>query len=156
MLFKSLQKQDDKHLILNRIVLILIVMGIFIFFGILWLLSILVWDYFLPITLILLVYFFIKFFYFGALFRSFSYMMNEDGLYVNRGVFWRKKIVVSRNRVQHIDVIQGPLERKYGLATLIVHTAGTRNSSVKVYGVLYEKAEQMRDSLLFKEGNDGV
>ena len=149
-------KQEENYLELNRISLTLIVMAVFSLFSILFLFSLLEWIYFSLIAIVLLVYYVIKFFYLGASFKHFSYKMDEEGLYINKGVFWRKKIVVSRNRVQHTDVTQGPLDRKYNLATLVVHTAGTRNASVKVNGILQEEAERMRSSLSFKEGNDGV
>ena len=96
------------------------------------------------------------FLYQGAEYKHFSYAMNDYGLYINRGVFWRRKIIVPRNRVQHTDVTQGPLERKFDLAELIVHTAGTRNASVKLPGVLHEDAEKLRESLSFEESNDAV
>jgi len=91
-----------------------------------------------------------------AAFKRFSYAMDDYGLYINSGVIWQKKIIVPRNRVQHTDVSQGPLERKYKLAELTVHTAGTRNASVKLPGIKYNLAEQLRESLAFEESNDAV
>ena len=54
-----------------------------------------------------------------------SYRVDEQGIEMRRGVYWRVVINVPRSRVQHIDVSQGPIERRYGLGTLIVYTAGT-------------------------------
>ncbi len=94
------------------------------------------------------------FIYTGAAHRRFKYTMNEHGLFIHRGVFWRRKIVVPRNRVQHTDVTQGPLERKFDLAELVVHTAGTRNASVKLPGIYHKDAEALRESLSFEESDD--
>lgn len=73
--------------------------------------------------------------------------MGTDRLRVVRGYWWRSDAVVPFGRVQHLDVQQGPLERIYGLATLILHTAGTHNASVPLAGLLREDAEEMRETI---------
>jgi uncharacterized protein len=50
-------------------------------------------------------------------------------------------------RVQHIDVHRGPLERFYGLATLVLHTAGNHNASVALPGLAHEDALAMREEI---------
>ena len=150
----ELKKQEPEHLTLNRIVLTivfviisLIILGFFI-------LTPMPLLYYAYINLGVWTFYTLLFFYIGAAYRHFSYAMNEHGLYINRGVFWRKKIVVPRNRVQHTDVTQGPLERKFELSELIVHTAGTRNASVRLPGILFKDAEILRESLSFEESDD--
>ncbi|WP_251358502.1 PH domain-containing protein [Kangiella sp. TOML190] len=81
---------------------------------------------------------------------------SEEGLYLQRGVFWRKRILVPQNRVQHTDVAQGPLDRKYHLGKLVVHTAGTRDASVTLSGVELEVANELRDRLIDSEQTDAV
>jgi len=76
------------------------------------------------------------------------------GLDLWRGVFWRRVISVPRSRVQHTDVTQGPLQRKYGLATLTVHTAGTEHAKVEVAGLSHATALAVRDYLLCREDDD--
>ena len=71
--------------------------------------------------------------------------MSEDELHVQRGLWTRERTVVPFGRVQHIDVTQGPLERRFGIGTLILHTAGTRGSAVQLPGLAFEQAGQMRD-----------
>ncbi len=48
-------------------------------------------------------------------------------------------------RVQHIDVAQGPIERQFGVARLILHTAGTRSSAVGLPGLDTGEAGRIRD-----------
>ena len=57
-------------------------------------------------------------------------------------------------RVQHIDLAQGPIERRYGLARLILHTAGTRGASIPLPGLAREEAEAMRDRIRAKIRED--
>ena len=59
-------------------------------------------------------------------YRYVSYRVDADGLEIRSGVYFRAVTTVPKSRVQHTDVSQGPLQRRYGLATLTVHTAGTK------------------------------
>ena len=50
--------------------------------------------------------------------------------------------------MQHIDLNRGPLDRRFGLATLKVYTAGTKLASVSVDGLPEARAAQLRDALV--------
>jgi len=76
-----------------------------------------------------------------------GYQLGADRLRVVRGLLFRRDTVVPFGRVQHIDVHQGPLERGYGLATLVLHTAGTHNSSVTLPGLSHADAAAMREEI---------
>ena len=80
--------------------------------------------------------------------RYVRYRLDQVGLEIRRGILWRAVISVPRSRVQHTDVNQGPIERRFGLATLVVHTAGTQSSSVQLGGLARETAFAIRDELL--------
>src|SRR5690349_8902006 len=67
--------------------------------------------------------------------RHASYKVDDDGIEIRRGVFWRTVINVPRSRVQHTDVAQGPLERSFGLGTLVIYTAGTDHAKVDLAGL---------------------
>ncbi len=85
-----------------------------------------------------------------------SYRLDADGLEIRRGVVWREVINVPRTRVQHTDVLQGPIERNYGLSTLMVHTAGAEHARVALSGLSREDALALRDQLLPRDGRDAV
>jgi membrane protein YdbS with pleckstrin-like domain len=85
-----------------------------------------------------------------------GYQMGDDRLRVVRGLMWRKDTVVPFGRVQHIDVERGPIERRYGLATLVVHTAGTHNASVSLPGIGEDDALRMREAIREKIRRDTV
>jgi uncharacterized protein len=74
--------------------------------------------------------------------------LDDDGLRVRRGRYWRREILIPRARVQHLDVERGPIERRYGLATLIVHTAGTRLQALRQPGFDEATAARLRDALV--------
>ena len=81
-------------------------------------------------------------------YRFASYRIDGDGLEILRGVYWRTITSIPRSRVQHTDVSQGPLERRYGLGTLVVYTAGTQHSQVKLPGLDFTVARRIRAHLL--------
>src|SRR5690606_7037008 len=76
-----------------------------------------------------------------------GYQMGADRLRVVRGLIFRSDTVVPFGRVQHIDVQQGPIERLYGLGTLVLHTAGNHNASVSLPGLAHADALAMRDDI---------
>lgn len=73
------------------------------------------------------------------------YRLTERLLQVVRGWLFHVDTVVPLVRVQHIDVTRGPLEKMFGVATLVVHTAGTHNSIVTLPGLAPGRAAQIRD-----------
>ena len=152
----NLKKQEHSYLKLNRVILSVVFIIITIIVTTATLIKGIYILYIVAAIGIIWTIFTLIFLYQTAAFKHFSYAMNEYGLYINRGVFWRRKIIVPKNRVQHTDVSQGPLERRHGLSELIVHTAGTRNASVKLPGILQMNAENLRESLSFEESNDAV
>ena len=84
------------------------------------------------------------------------YRLDRDGLQIARGIYWRSVTHVPRTRVQHTDVSQGPIERKYGLGTLIVYTAGTDHARIALPGLAFDTAAALRDELRTDRGHDDV
>ena len=80
------------------------------------------------------------------------YRLDEEGLEIHRGIWWRSEIRVLRSRVQHTDLQRGPLDRRLGLADLDLHTAGSKNATVKLPGLDVDRAIALRDALL--QGHD--
>ena len=89
-------------------------------------------------------------------YRYASYIVDASGMEIREGVVWRTVTNVPRSRVQHTDVSQGPLERRFGIATLVIHTAGTDAAVVSLHGLTHETALAIRDHLLPREGPDAV
>lgn len=83
-----------------------------------------------------------------AAYRHAAIALGDLGLEYRRGVWWRKTTIIPRSRVQHTDVSQGPVMRRFGLGKLVVHTAGTRNAVVEIQGLGFDEAERIRDRLL--------
>jgi len=88
--------------------------------------------------------------------RHAAYRVDASGIEIRQGVVWRSVVSVARSRVQHTDVSQGPLERRYGLARLLIYTAGTDSAEVALPGLDHALALRIRDHLLAGGGDDAV
>ena len=82
--------------------------------------------------------------------------LDGQGIEIARGVICRSIVHVPVSRVQHTDVSQGPLQRRYGLGTLTIYTAGTEYARVNLHGLAHARALAIRDLLLPRRSDDGV
>ncbi len=78
--------------------------------------------------------------------RAWAYCERDDDLLVRRGVLIARLSVIPYCRMQFIDVIAGPIERAFGLATVRMHTAAA-SSDGRIPGLPSEEAARLRDHL---------
>ncbi len=78
--------------------------------------------------------------------QAWGYAEREDDLLVTHGVLFRKLTVVPYGRMQFVDVGSGPLERRFGLATVQLHTASPA-SDARIPGLPPDEAARLRDRL---------
>jgi membrane protein YdbS with pleckstrin-like domain len=90
----------------------------------------------------------------GARWRAWSYRVGEIDLRIMRGVLWRTESVVLHARIQHVDTRQGPVERMFGLASVVVYTAGSVGAQVGIPGLVAADAEALRDRLAALSGSE--
>ncbi len=91
-----------------------------------------------------------------AYFRRLRFGIDGSGIAIERGIFWRSRIAVPRARIQHTDVSQGPLQRRFGVGTLKLYTAGSRYTKIELPGLAHAEALALRDALLAESGGSGV
>lgn len=83
----------------------------------------------------------------GARLRYQRWQLDEDGLSLRQGRLWWRETRVPASRVQHVDLRHGPLERRFRLATLVVHTAAAHLGGITVHGLDQADAQHLRDAL---------
>jgi membrane protein YdbS with pleckstrin-like domain len=95
-----------------------------------------------------------------ARFDRWRYEIQEDALYLERGVITEVETAVPFVRVQHVDTQRGPVARLLGIASVVVYTAGSRGADVTVPGLTPDQAETLRNRLrelaVESEPDDGV
>lgn len=77
-----------------------------------------------------------------------GYAIRSRDILYRSGVLWRSVAAIPFNRVQHVETAHTPLDRRFRLATLKLHTAGGAGGDLKIHGMPAEVAERMRVFLL--------
>lgn len=80
-------------------------------------------------------------------YRRWRFELQDDALYLERGVVTHVRTVVPFVRVQHVDTQRGPLERALGLSSVVVYTAGSRSADVTVPGLTTDRADRLQARL---------
>jgi membrane protein YdbS with pleckstrin-like domain len=82
----------------------------------------------------------------GRNYASWGYAERAEDLLVTRGVLFRRLVVVPYGRMQLVDVTAGPVERRFQIATVHLHTAAA-GTDAKIRGLTATEAGRLRDRL---------
>lgn len=98
------------------------------------------------LVLLILVGVWISLFY-----NTIIYRINSSEIVWRRGVWFKNTGIVPFNRITNIDIIQGPVSRYFGIASLKVQTAGysgpnQRSSEIRLDGI--ERFEDLREFIM--------
>jgi membrane protein YdbS with pleckstrin-like domain len=78
--------------------------------------------------------------------RAIGYAERDDDLLIRHGIMFRQLVVVPYGRMQMVDVTAGPVERRFGIATLRLHTASA-GTDASIRGLPPDEAARLRDRL---------
>ena len=73
----------------------------------------------------------------------------HDIMYIN-GLIWRSTTIIPFNRIQHIEVVRGPVERFLDLSSLKIFSAGGLSSDLSISGLTSQRAEAIKQLILDK------
>ncbi len=90
------------------------------------------------------------------LYSSWGYRIDARTLETRSGRIFQRVRLLPLSRLQHVDIERGPLERMFGLAALVLHTAGTRSANIRIPGLEAAEAMRLRDHLIEIGGDDAV
>ena len=102
------------------------------------------WSFWISIGAIsvLVVYVYFVVFLFPSLrWKRWRYEVRDQEIELQHGIFIIKRTLVPMVRVQHVDTVQGPILRKYDLATVTISTAATIH---EIPALEMAEAEEMR------------
>lgn len=77
-----------------------------------------------------------------------AYARSPEAVLLRRGALWRSTRAVPLNRIQHVEVRQGALERLLGLAHLVLYTAGSSGADLSIPGLQLATAETVKNELI--------
>ena len=89
-------------------------------------------------------------------YASISYALTDNEIVVHKGVWWKKKGYVPYNRITNVNIVQGPISRRFQLGTVLIQTAGFsgaaggaggfRPAEAVVFGV--KNFEEIKDKVM--------
>lgn len=88
------------------------------------------------------------------MYRRWRYEIRERDLYLSRGAIFYKRVLVPFDRIQFVETQHGPLDRAFGLAQVVVYTAGGKAATVP--GLREDEAEGLREELSRVAGTETV
>ncbi|HJC28374.1 MAG TPA: PH domain-containing protein [Candidatus Dietzia intestinipullorum] len=77
----------------------------------------------------------------------------DQAIYSRSGLFWEEWRAAPLSRVQTVDKTRGPLQRLFGLATVVVTTASSKGA-VRISALDADAAEEMVDRLTLLAEDD--
>lgn len=80
-------------------------------------------------------------------FRKKGFAIRERDITYRSGIIFHRITTVPLTRVQHSEVIQGPLARMFDLASVRIYTAGGSNSDLSIPGIKEKEANRIREFL---------
>jgi len=83
-------------------------------------------------------------------FANKSYALREKDLVYRSGWLWKQMTTAPFNRVQHVSIDQGPIERHYNLAKLKIFTAGGAASDLTIPGLDPTTANDLKEFIVKK------
>lgn len=83
-------------------------------------------------------------------FRKRSYALRDKDLTYKKGWLFSSTTTIPFNRIQHTEISQGPLERKFELCSLKIYTAGGSTSDLSIPGLENDEAQVLRDFIAQK------
>jgi membrane protein YdbS with pleckstrin-like domain len=89
-------------------------------------------------------------------YRSWGYRLDGKVLETREGIWFRSLTLLPLSRLQHVDLHSGPIQRSFGLASLLLHTAGTQHATIVIPGLDAAEAARLRDQLVAVGGDDAV
>ena len=89
---------------------------------------------------------------FGSWWR-FEYKIENGELHIRRGLFVRKNLYLTKDRIQVIDITAGIVQRIFGLVKVDIQTAGSSSREASIEAVSLERAKEI-NRLLRGESNE--
>lgn len=78
-------------------------------------------------------------------FRNKAFAMRDKDVIYRSGWLIQSTHTCPFNRIQHSTVTMGPLERKFGLARLVLYTAGSNDADLSIPGLQQSEAETLKE-----------
>jgi membrane protein YdbS with pleckstrin-like domain len=151
--YVGLEKDYLKVLFFSRlipVVMFSLFFVIFILFKPFEISAVYLWIIGISLELLLLVFLLIT----PAVFRVKKYAIRSRDIIFNSGLIYQNTTIVPFNRVQHVEIKNGPIDRLFGLSRLKVYTAGGSQSDLVIPGLNANTAARLKEMIILKTSLD--
>ncbi|MFT4797338.1 MAG: membrane protein YdbS with pleckstrin-like domain [Candidatus Azotimanducaceae bacterium] len=76
------------------------------------------------------------------------FAIREHDILFESGVFWRSQTIQPLNRVQHVEISSGPIDKRFGLAEIHLFSSGSGSATYIIPGLPVSVAEDLREFVL--------
>lgn len=83
-----------------------------------------IWEIKIGVSILLWLIIIFLIYWIEKLYDSISYKLTEDEIIMKKGVWFKKKGIIPYVKITNVDVTQGPLLRRFGIANIHIQTAG--------------------------------
>ncbi|WP_242620329.1 PH domain-containing protein [Shewanella maritima] len=80
--------------------------------------------------------------------KTYCYGVFNKEFVMREGLFWISTTALPYTRLQHANISQGPIERKFNLVTLKCFSAGSGSAEIDLPGLNAQEAEHLRQHIL--------
>ncbi|MCY6483138.1 PH domain-containing protein [Clostridium aestuarii] len=77
-------------------------------------------------------------------YKEWRYKICKDKIELINGVIIRQKTIIPISRIQHLDIQQGPIYRKFGMSSIEINTAGASHT---LPALTNKEAEEISEKL---------
>lgn len=98
---------------------------------------------------------FLVFIYPFVEYKQWRYAICEERIEIIHGIFWIERTIIPINRIQHFNIRQGILQKRFDLNSIDIYTAGGIN---RIVGVLTDEANQIGtylNQIVYQGDSDG-
>jgi uncharacterized protein len=78
-------------------------------------------------------------------FKIRGYVLREKDITYQKGFFRYVMVTVPFNRIQHSEIVQGPIGKTFNISALKIYTAGGSSSDLTIGGLPPEEAQRLKD-----------
>lgn len=154
LVFQPLERRYRKVLVIFRIILILVVALLLSFFFIALITEPLPgnWNTILYFGLPILFLLFVVWSFVSVVnrFKNMHYALRQKDVVYKSGWLWKQMTTIPFNRVQHVSIDQGPIERRFNLSRLKIFTAGGGASDMTIPGLDPTTADDLKEYIVKK------
>lgn len=87
-------------------------------------------------------------------FENEGFALRAHDIIHQRGYWWMTHTAAPFARVQHVEIAQGPIAKRFGLCTLRIFTAGGGSGDLSISGIKLEDAHRIKAFITEKAGAD--